>query len=102
MSISSISNTTSWYNMLPSSSMATGTSSDSDLEKRGDPVQLSTQAHQLQKAQQESNSESKKANEEDSGKEFVQVSSSIGRTSRITGLNRDDVAALYRSIDQLS
>ena len=63
-----------------------------------DSVLLSNQAKQMLSTQDQA-AESKK---EDEGKESVQISSSIGRTSRITGLHREDVAALYRSIDKLT
>jgi len=67
-----------------------------DFKKNQDPVQLSDQAKQLLTNQ------SKESEKEETGKESVQISSSIGRTSRITGLHREDVAALYRSIDKLT
>mgnify|MGYP001104514131 CR=1 FL=1 len=88
--------------MLPTPALAAETNSHHDQEQNRDPVQFSDQAQQLQKNYLESNAKADKKSEKEQGKEFVQVSSSIGRSSRITGLNRDEVAALYRSIDQLS
>lgn len=65
-----------------------------EFERSQYPVQLSEQAKQLLSNQSQM--------KEDEGKESVQVSSSIGRTARITGLHREDITALYRSIDKLT
>jgi hypothetical protein len=67
--------------------------------RQQDPVQLSDRAKQLLTAQLKSEKSEEKDNE---GKESVQISSSIGRLSRVTGLQREEVAALYRSIDKLT
>ncbi|ETX10564.1 hypothetical protein MUS1_15060 [Marinomonas ushuaiensis DSM 15871] len=69
-----------------------------DFKNNQDPVQLSDQAKQLLLSQ----GQNKESEKKETGKESVQISSSIGRTSRITGLHREDVAALYRSIDKLT
>jgi len=67
-----------------------------------DSVYLSERAkQQLFEAQSSGNTQGKEKNKEE-GKESVQVSSSIGRLSRISGLQREEVAALYRSIDRLT
>lgn len=74
-------------------------SSDAHLNtgKHANLVELSDHAKNLQSAQI-----AKDESEDETGKESVQVSSSIGRISRVTGLQREEVAALYRSIDKLT
>ena len=67
-------------------------------------VDLSEQAKQLlssSQSQLDKTKENKEAKEEE-GKESVQVTSSIGRMRRVSGLQREEVAALYRSIEKLS
>jgi hypothetical protein len=97
LSISSI--TSSNHSYLPTLPVQAETNARPDSENRQDPVQLSDRAKQLLAAPiQPEKSEVK----DESGKESVQISSSIGRLSRVTGLQREEVAALYRSIDQLT
>lgn len=67
-------------------------------------VDFSEQAQQLlssSQSQLEKTKEGKESKEEE-GKESVQVTSSIGRMRRVSGLQREEVAALYRSIEKLS
>jgi hypothetical protein len=97
LSISSVAPSNRLY--FPALPVQADTQARPDSQKSQDPVQLSDQAKQLLSAQlQPEKSEEK----DDTGKESVQVSSSIGRVSRITGLQREEVAALYRSIDKLT
>ncbi|MCV2403688.1 hypothetical protein OFY17_12475 [Marinomonas sp. C2222] len=79
----------------------TEANANSNSERYPDVVQLSDRAKSLVISQNQEELEKSKE-EETAGKESVQVSSSIGRLSRITGLQRDEVAALYRSIDKLT
>lgn len=72
-------------------------------ERSQDPVQLSNKAKQkLAQSSQTPIEATKSEGKDNEGKESVQISSSIGRLSRITGLQREEVAALYRSIDKLT
>ncbi|WP_147243858.1 hypothetical protein [Marinomonas rhizomae] len=97
MSISSLSSNPLY---LPSLTVPADTSARQDSQRQQhDSVQLSDRAKQLLTTQLEPK-ESKEKGEE--GKESVQISSSIGRLSRVTGLQREEVAALYRSIDKLT
>lgn len=98
LSISSISNTPLY---LPAQSIQTDVNVRSDAERRQDVVQLSDRAKQ-QLISTPPLTDKKEEKKEQEGKESVQVSSSIGRLSRITGLQREEVAALYRSIDKLT
>lgn len=85
---------------LPSMTASADTSVRQESQRQPqDSVQLSDRAKQLLTTQLEPK-ESEEKNEE--GKESVQISSSIGRLSRVTGLQREEVAALYRSIDKLT
>ncbi|GGN33084.1 MULTISPECIES: hypothetical protein [Marinomonas] len=97
MSISPISNNRLY---LPVPPAQTDSNVRSDVQRQQDSIQLSGKAKQqlISTLQQADNKEEK----EQQGKESVQVSSSIGRLSRITGLQREEVAALYRSIDKLT
>lgn len=73
----------------------------STYDNIADSVHLSKNAkQQLLAAQSQTNRPEESNNKE--GKESVQVSSSIGRLSRISGLQREEVAALYRSIERLT
>ena len=76
----------------------------SDVQRQQDSVQLSDSAKQqwMLTQRQSDTDTNKKEEKEQEGKESVQISSSIGRLSRITGLQREEVAALYRSIDKLA
>ena len=84
----------------PSLTASLDTSVRQDFQRQQDPVQLSDRAKQLLATQLDPKKSEEEKSEE--GKETVQVSSSIGRLSRITGLQREEVAALYRSIDKLT
>lgn len=86
---------------LPILSNQAEANTNSNSERYPDIVQLSDRAKSLLVTQQAEN-QTKESEEEAEGKESVQVSSSIGRLSRITGLQRDEVAALYRTIDKLT
>jgi len=74
----------------------------SDVQNQQDNVQLSESAKQQWMLTQRQSDTDTNKKEEKEGKESVQISSSIGRLSRITGLQREEVAALYRSIDKLA
>jgi len=74
----------------------------SDVQRQQDSVQLSDSAKQQWMLTQRQSDTDTNKKEEKEGKESVQISSSIGRLSRITGLQREEVAALYRSIDKLA
>lgn len=97
LSVSSISNNRLY---LPAQPIQTDIKVRSDAERRQDVVQLSDRAKQQLISTPPLTD--KKEEKEQEGKESVQVSSSIGRLSRITGLQREEVAALYRSIDKLT
>lgn len=100
MAVLSISPVSSNRLFLPVQPVQAEGSVRSDSGKQQDVVQLSDYAkQQLLSAQSQS---SKPEEKEQEGKESVQISSSIGRLSRITGLQREEVAALYRSIDKLT
>lgn len=74
-----------------------------NLERSQDPVQLSNKAKQkLAQSSQTPIEATTPEGKDNEGKESVQISSSIGRLSRISGLQREEVAALYRSIDKLT
>lgn len=94
MSITSISNNSLY---LPTYLAKENTDAHSNTAKHANLVQLSDHAKNLQSAQNP-----KDESKEEVGKESVQISSSVGRVSRVTGLQREDVAALYRSIDKLT
>jgi hypothetical protein len=96
LSISSVSSKPLY---LPSVTTSADVSVRQDSPRQQDPVQLSDRAKQLLTAQLDPEKSEEKDNE---GKESVQISSSIGRLSRVTGLQREEVAALYRSIDKLT
>lgn len=101
MSISPISNNRLY---LPVQPAQTDGNVRSDAQRQQDSVQLSDSAKQqwmLTQRQSDTDTD-KKEEKEQEGKESVQISSSIGRLSRITGLQREEVAALYRSIDKLA
>ncbi|WP_157959160.1 hypothetical protein [Marinomonas shanghaiensis] len=101
MSISPISNNRLY---LPVQPAQTDGNVRSDVQRQQDSVQLSDSAKQqwmLTQRQSDTDTD-KKEEKEQEGKESVQISSSIGRLSRITGLQREEVAALYRSIDKLA
>ena len=70
-----------------------------ESQRHQDPVQLSDRAKQMLASQL---APEKTKEKEEEGKESVQITSSIGRLSRVTGLQREEVAALYRSIDKLT
>ncbi|WP_347984446.1 hypothetical protein [Marinomonas sp. 5E14-1] len=98
MSISSISNNSLY---MPSLSMQADKDTHSNPREASGFVQISDQAkHML--ANQNQAGLLEKTEEEKEGKETVQITSSIGRLSRISGLQREEVADLYRSIDSLS
>ena len=97
MSISSVSNNLLYMPSFPSPA---DTDVRPDSTRQQDPVQLSDRAKQMLSAQRQP-TETDELNKEE-GKESVQISSSIGRLSRVTGLQREEVAALYRSIDKLT
>ncbi|WP_421856797.1 hypothetical protein [Marinomonas sp.] len=101
MSISSVSSSNPLY--LPSFSMQGEARSHQNSGRPQDPVQLSDHAKQQLSLSTQTKFEPPKPEEKsDAGKESVQISSSVGRLSRITGLQREEVAALYRSIDKLT
>ncbi len=99
LSITSISNNTPYQ---PTVSIKTDIDSRPNFEKHADSVQLSDYAKNLLVEQKVQSQPNKEAKEDDIGKESVQISSSVGRVSRVTGLQREDVAALYRSIENLT
>ena len=99
LSITSISNNTPYQ---PTASIKTDIDTRPNFDKHTDSVQLSDYAKNLLVDQKVQNQPNKEAKENDTGKESVQISSSVGRVSRVTGLQREDVAALYRSIDNLT
>ncbi|WP_417529050.1 hypothetical protein [Marinomonas shanghaiensis] len=101
MSISPISNNRLY---LPVQPAQTDGNVRSDVQRQQDSVQLSDSAKQqwMLTQRQSDTDTNKKEEKEQEGKESVQISSSIGRLSRITGLQREEVAALYRSIDKLA
>ncbi|BFM50620.1 hypothetical protein [Marinomonas sp. THO17] len=90
---------------IPTIQPTVETRSQSQSRQNSEPsVDLSEQAKQLLSSSQSQLNklqEDKKANEEE-GNESIQVSSSIGRTKRVSGLQRDEVAELYRTIEKLS
>ncbi|NLQ17384.1 hypothetical protein HGG82_07060 [Marinomonas sp. M1K-6] len=98
MSISSVSSNHSYLPML---SAQAETGARSQPERQQNLVLLSDQGKQLLSAHAQFN-RTEQDKEKEEGTESVQVSSSIGRLSRITGLQREEVAALYRSIDKLT
>lgn len=88
---------------LPTLSAPVGTNVRPNSDRPQEPVQLSNQAKQkLAQSAQTPLETAQSEDRDNAGKESVQVSSSIGRLSRITGLQREEVAALYRSIDKLT
>ncbi|MCW4628739.1 MULTISPECIES: hypothetical protein [Marinomonas] len=99
MSVSSISNNRFY---LPVQFAQTDSNVRTDVQRQQDNVQLSDSAKQQLMSSQLNTLTDKNEEKEQEGKESVQVSSSIGRLSRITGLQREEVAALYRSIDKLT
>ena len=99
MSVSSISNNRFY---LPVQFAQTDSNVRTDVQRQQDNVQLSDSAKQQLMSSQLNTLSDKNEEKEQEGKESVQVSSSIGRLSRITGLQREEVAALYRSIDKLT
>jgi hypothetical protein len=86
---------------LPTLSKQADTNTHSNSEKPSDFVQISDHAKHLLSKQNQANLLDKNE-EEEKGKETVQITSSIGRLSRVTGLQREEVADLYRSIDKLT
>ena len=101
LSISSVSSSNPLY--LPRFSEKVETRSPQNSDSQQDPVQLSDHAKQQLSLSTQPNLELPKPEKNsDSGKESVQISSSIGRLSRITGLHREEVAALYRSIENMA
>lgn len=96
LSIPSISNNSLY---LPTFSAKADTGARPNTGKHADLVQLSDHAKNILSAQLPKDQPEEK---EDAGKESVQISSSIGKLSRVTGLQREEVAALYRSIDKLT
>lgn len=102
MAISSISNN-NWQSMLSSQGTTTDFNSRQQNQASSqDTVQLSDYARTLmQKAEQQQHGLQEQDQEEKSN-ESVQVSSSIGKSSRITGLSREEVTDLYRSIENLT
>lgn len=99
LSVSSISNNRFY---LPVQFAQTDSNVRTDVQRQQDNVQLSDSAKQQLMSSQLNTLSDKNEEKEQEGKESVQVSSSIGRLSRITGLQREEVAALYRSIDKLT
>jgi hypothetical protein len=99
VSISPISNNRLY---LPVQPAQTDGNVRSDVQRQQDSVQLSDSAKQQWMLTQRQSDTDTNKKEEKEGKESVQISSSIGRLSRITGLQREEVAALYRSIDKLA
>ena len=97
LSISSVTSSNHLY--LPTLPVQAETNPRSDSERQQEPIQLSDRAKQLLSASIQPEKSEVKG---DSGKESVQISSSIGRLSRVSGLQKEEVAALYRSIDQLT
>lgn len=78
--------------------MQMGNDSPANSNETSGFVQISDQAKHLLDKQKQTDLLPK---EEPEGKETVQVTSSIGRLSRISGLQREEVADLYRTIDNL-
>ena len=99
VAVLSISSVSSKPLYLPSITASTDAFTRQDSTQRQDPVQLSDRAKQLLTSQLQPE---KSEDQDKEGKESVQISSSIGRLSRVTGLQREEVAALYRSIDKLT
>ena len=104
MAISNVSNH-SWHQMLPTPSVAVENNSAQNQQaehNERDSVQLSDYAKSLlDKANSQASSSSQ--DEKDTPEnESIQVSSSIGRSSRINGLSREEAVDLYRSIERLS
>jgi hypothetical protein len=99
VAVLSISSVSSKPLYLPSMSASADASVRQDSPRQQDPVQLSDRAKQLLANQL---APAKSEDKDNEGKESVQISSSIGRLSRVTGLQREEVAALYRSIDKLT
>ncbi len=99
VAVLSISSVSSKPLYLPSITASTDAFARQDSTQRQDPVQLSDRAKQLLTSQLQPE---KSEDQDKEGKESVQISSSIGRLSRVTGLQREEVAALYRSIDKLT
>lgn len=98
LSITSISNNSLY---LPTFSAKADTEdSRPNTGKHADLVQLSDHAKNLISSQLPKDQTEEK--EEKSGNQSVQISSSIGRLSRVTGLQREEVAALYQSINKLT
>lgn len=94
-----------WYQMLPSQSTAEGVSSgentgstDTSRYPKQDYVTLSAQAQIIDQQKQAQ----EKLKDSPPDQDFIQISSSIGRSSRISGLSHDDALELYRSIERLS
>ncbi|TYL46761.1 hypothetical protein [Marinomonas sp. IMCC 4694] len=81
---------------MPTSQADTNSRPNTDAFR--DSVHLSDRAKQMLTDQLKR----EEAKEDELGKESVQISSSIGRLSRVSGLHREEVAALYRSIDNLT
>jgi len=99
LSISPVTSSNPLY--LPTLPVQAETNARSSYEQQQDLIQLSNRAKQLLSSSSQRQSEPPEA-KDDVGKESVQISSSMGRLSRITGLQKEEVAALYRSIDKLT
>lgn len=81
----------------PTSTTQADVNSRPHTEPFRDSVHLSDRAKQILTDQLKPDD-----SKEESGNESVQISSSIGRFNRVSGLQREEVAALYRSIDNLT
>lgn len=99
MAVASVSGS-DWHKLLPSQSFSSGAHSQpqtGSLYAR-DSLHLSSQA-KLISDQLKKDTETQK---DEPKKDYVQVSSSIGRSKRMTGLSHDEALALYRSIEAMA
>ncbi|MEO9656180.1 hypothetical protein [Marinomonas sp.] len=103
MTISNVTNH-SWHQMLPTPSVAVENNSAQNQQayKESDSIQLSDYAKSLLDNANSQSSSSQQEEQEAPHNESIQVSSSVGRSSRINGLSREEAVDLYRSIERLS
>ena len=99
LSITPVSNNTLYQ---PTKSIKADVDARQDSDRHADSIKLSDYAKELLATKNLQGQSKDEEKDSDAGKESVQISSSVGRVSRVTGLQREDVAALYRSIDKLT
>ena len=94
MAISPISNS-DWHKLLPSKSSHSRFQSLADPANAGDTLHLSSQAKLM-------NERFQKGESVESEQNFVRLSSSIGYSTRWSGLSHDEAIAIYRAIEAMA